>query len=274
MSRALVAAVVAGGLIYLGVLVAGRPVGDERFRHGASEIGIGSLVGVHRSWGGSQSVTVAWGGPKGPVLTTFHTDVWPSFQIGDDFEVDFNPSHPLVNVVPDPSVFSNVPFRVYAVTESLVLFTFAALLLALVVVWPIEEDGGRVSSVPRPVKFALCWYLATPVLVALAVPAAAMTVPYLASYSFLVEAVDSVLALLMVVTLIWLLVPAVRNRQLARLVVVPTDAIDPHARVISMRGHRLSIQTGVRRRKYGRRYTARHQGARPPGSGERQFARG
>ena len=192
-------------------------------------------------------MTVAWDGLDGVVTTTFHVDNWPSFKTGDEFEVDYNPSHPLVNVVPDPSVFSNVPYRIFAVVESLALVTFAVLLLALLVVWPVKSQRGSRVTLSRNVKSALRRYVATPGMVSVVALAAAITTPDLATCSSPAQAVAMMSALLLLALLVWLVVRAVRCHQLVRLAVGPDDAADPCARVAWVRGHRLRIEAAARR---------------------------
>ena len=89
------AAALAGGLILAGVVIATRPVGDERLRQGATGHTPGAVVSVVRSWDGAQVLAVSWTTPAGvPVLSKFEQDASPPYAVGDGFDVAFNLRRP------------------------------------------------------------------------------------------------------------------------------------------------------------------------------------
>jgi hypothetical protein len=235
----------AAALIALGVWVATRPVGDQRSRHHATDEATGSVVRVGKSWDGAQVVTARWRDRLGNSRTSrLEVDVTPPYAVDEDIDLVYDPAHPGSTVlVADPSLSNDGDYRINAGFQSAVVFAFAGVALATLVIWPNRQSSFFSEESQRPVRRAMRRYLWTPIVVSALTVAAAMAVQDLSSNAENVDGFAGLLTLLTVISVIWLGVRLWRRRGLVRLMTIPDDAADNHAVIGTRKRRRLRITT-------------------------------
>jgi len=249
----LAGAVVAAGLIAIGVVLATRPVGDEAMRAHATSDATASVYSTRPTWDGAQLLTVSWtadswytGQSVEMTAQLEAADASPAWQVGDDVDVLYNPVHPADAVFADPSWAFNTDYRVDAAFQSAVPFALAALALGLLVFWPSRRSEAFARQSVQVARRSLRRYL-----LAVAVLSSAAVVPpiilqdqHLAAYSAGIDFISSgPFVWLTIFLLIWLCVRAARFARLRRQLTVVQDAADGSALISSVTGRRLWINT-------------------------------
>ena len=236
--------VVAAGFIAIGVVLATRPVGDEAMRAHATASADGIVQSAQSLWAGQYLVTVSWTDGSRLFDTRFVLpQASPPWSQSGDIGLLFDPSHPTTVALADPGWSLNSGFRTSAAFESVVPFSFSALALALLVVWPTRQSVAFTSDLIRRARRMSRPYVVVPMLICTlaVVPLVVIQAQPLLAYSPAIDNLTGPLSVLVVVGLIWPCVRAVRIARFRRLLTVVQDATDGAAVVNCVAGRKLWI---------------------------------
>lgn len=237
----LAGALVAAALIVVGVVLAGRPVGDEGPRAHATDLAYGTVSDARTTWDGSEVLTVDWSTENGLQVEADIEDFNSYWQVGNLVGVKFNPDHPATGaVLEDPTWTFAKDFRADAVFQAVVPFTLAGIVLALAVIWPAGPwlFGERARRARRSLR----GYVLAPAMLCGIVVAVAVVIQDqpLSAESLGADKIVGWLSVVLMLLLIWPYVRAVQYFRLRRLLTVPDDAAD-NAAITSAAGRRLEL---------------------------------
>lgn len=237
----LAGAVVAAGLVAVGVGLAIRPVGNEGLGTQPTIPGWGTVVSAQTTWGGTEFITVDWDAvSEQQSFARFEVDInsAPAYHVGDVFACCRGyPGTVAVGLSGDVST----ELRWDAVFQSVMVFILAGLASALTVIWPAGQF--LFGDQARRARRCLRRYLLTPIGIVGVVVAGFVVVQDqpLSAFSADAGVLQNWLSAPLLLLLIWPCVRAVRFYQLRRLLTVADDAADNAAPVTSVAGRRLQL---------------------------------
>lgn len=183
---------IAAGFIAIGVVLATRPVGDEALGAHATAYAPGWVDSTRTTWDGAQLLNVGWtatsnltGGPEEMSTQLEAANASPPWQGTDEVDLVYDPAHPADAVFEDPTWAYNADYRVSAAIQSAVPFSFAALAVALLVLWPSRPSKAFAARLTQAARRSLQRYVLIPAVISSIPVAAAFVLQYqrLAAYS-------------------------------------------------------------------------------------------